>query len=152
MRRISSAVLALCFLIAAAPSALAAVKFAKVQYESPGPDTGSNSSLNSEFVVIKNAGSSAISLRGWKLTDRRTAAEGGNVTFKFPRFRLGAGKTVKVHTGSGANTRSDLYWGRSTYTWGDDSDTAYLNKPSGRLADRCHWVSNSQQTSPPARC
>jgi hypothetical protein len=34
----------------------AAVKIDRVQYDSPGSDTGSNTSLNAEYVVIKNTG------------------------------------------------------------------------------------------------
>ncbi|MBA2724807.1 MAG: lamin tail domain-containing protein [Actinobacteria bacterium] len=137
---------------ASALPALAGIRFTKIQYESPGTDTGSNTSLNGEFVVIKNKGAAAKGLRGWKLKDRRNTTEGGNITFTFPRFRLGAGRTVTIHSGRGTNTRTDLYWGRSNYVWGDDSDTAYLYKPSGTLADRCYYLSTTTQTSPPADC
>lgn len=148
---VASLTTAALLLLAAAP-AIAAVRFTKVQYESPGPDTGSNKSLNAEFVVIKNKGSRPKRLRGWKLVDKRTKAEGGNKVFRFPRLRLGPGKTVKIHTGKGRRTRTDLYWGQSNYVWGDDADTAYLYKKSGKLADRCHYVSSTKETSPPASC
>lgn len=139
-------------LVGSAAEASAAIRFKEIQYESPGPDDGSNESLNAEFVVIKNTGSRAKRMGGWKLVDKRTAAQGGDVVYRFPTFRLRPGRTVKVHTGTGSNTRRDLYWGRSTYVWGDDSDTAYLYNRAGRLKDRCAYTSTTQQTSPPAQC
>ncbi len=137
---------------AVAAPAMAAIKFTKIQYESPGPDTGSNESLNAEFLVIKNTGTRAKQLQGWKVKDLRDSLEGGNITFTFPRFRLRPGKSVKLHTGQGAKTGTDLYWGRSAYVWGDDSDTAYLYNKGGREVDQCNYVSTTQQTSPPAVC
>lgn len=139
-------------LFGTAADATAAIRFTEIQYESPGPDDGSNDSLNAEFVVIKNTGNRAKRMGGWKLVDKRTAAQGGDVVFRFPSFRLRPGRKVTVHTGRGTNTRRDLYWGRSAYTWGDDSDTAYLYNRAGKLIDRCTYTSTTQQTSPPARC
>ena len=44
-------------LILAAPAAAsAAVRIAKIQYDPPGSDTGTNSHLNMEYVVLKNTG------------------------------------------------------------------------------------------------
>ena len=41
--------------VAAQPaSAAPAVRILKIQYDSPGSDTGSNTSLNGEWVVLKN--------------------------------------------------------------------------------------------------
>lgn len=137
---------------AVAAPAMARIKFTKIQYESPGPDTGSNSSLNAEYLVIKNTGTQAKQLQGWQVKDLRNSLEGGNIVFTFPLFRLRPGRTVTLHTGQGAKTRTDLYWGRSNYVWGDDSDTAYLYNKAGRQVDRCHYVSTTQQTSPPAAC
>jgi lamin tail-like protein len=83
--------------------ASAAVRITKVQYDSPGTDYGSNSSLNAEWVRIKNTGSKKKSLDGWKLRDKA-----GHV-YRFNDFRLGAGKWVKVHTGSGSDSKYHLY-------------------------------------------
>jgi hypothetical protein len=152
LRVLLIALLASTLVAAVAAPAMAAIRFTKIQYESPGTDTGSNSSLNGEFVVIKNKGTHRKQLHGWKLKDRRSATEGGDITFTFPRFRLRPGRTVRVHSGKGTNTRTDLYWGRTNYVWGDDSDTAYLYKATGVLADKCHYVSTTTKTSPPAKC
>src|SRR4051794_4712468 len=83
------------------PSANAAslrgVKIVKIYYDSPGSDTGSNYSLNAEWVKLKNVTSTRKTITGWKLRDAA-----GHV-YRLPTFRLAAGSTVRIHTGSGSN-------------------------------------------------
>jgi hypothetical protein len=114
-----------------------ATRIARVSYDSPGDDTGSNASLNAEWVAIKNTGNRARQLRRWTLRD--TA---GHV-FHFPRFTLRPGRTVKVHTGDGGRTRRHLYWGQEWYVWNNDGDRATLRNRNGRLIDRCSWDDGS---------
>lgn len=109
------------------------VRIARVSYDSPGSDTGSNPSLNAEWVAIKNNGSRARQLRGWKLRDRT------GHTFRFPRFTLRPGRTVKVHTGRGSRSARHLYWGQDWYVWNNSGDRATLRNRHGRLIDRCAW-------------
>ena len=93
--------------IAAASSAqaLPAIMIYKVQYDSPGSDTGSNTSLNAEYVVIKNTTRSNRALTGWTLRDKT------GYTYKFPTFTLKAGAIVTVHTGRGSAPRRHRYFG-----------------------------------------
>ncbi|MDN0199783.1 lamin tail domain-containing protein [Streptomyces sp. S.PNR 29] len=105
-----------------------------VWFDSPGSDTGSNSSLNGEWVEIKNTSGSAISLKGWILKDK------ANHKYVFPNVRIGAGKTMKVKTGSGSDTTSTKYQDRGWYVWNNTSDTATLTKASGTKADSCSWT------------
>lgn len=109
------------------------VRISRVSYDGAGSDTGSNPSLNREWVAIKNNGSNARQLRGWTLRD-----PAGHV-YRFPRFTLRPGRTVKVHTGSGRRTARHLYWGQDWYVWNNDGDRAILRHRSGRLIDRCAW-------------
>jgi len=60
--------------------------------------------------------------------------------YKFPTFRLGAGKSVKVHTGKGANTLGNLYWRSSSYIWNNNGDTATLKRSNGTIASRCSYT------------
>jgi hypothetical protein len=62
----------------------------KVYFDSPGSDRGSNSSLNAEYVVIKNGDNVAHSVSGWTVRDKA-----GHV-YKFGNLRLGAGKQVII--------------------------------------------------------
>lgn len=134
----------------AAPAAGGKVHFTSIHYRS-GSSLTSNYYLNKEFVTITNGTSHIVRMRGWKLVDERTAANGGNKIFKFPRFRLKPGAVVRVHTGKGSRTRHDLYWGLSGYTWDDTgSDTAYLRNRSGVLVDSCTYDSATDPN--PAHC
>src|SRR4051794_39756340 len=45
------------------------LQFGKIQYDSPGTDSRSNSSLNAEYVTIKNVGSTNRSLTGFTVRD-----------------------------------------------------------------------------------
>jgi hypothetical protein len=47
----------------------ATVYIYKVYFDSPGSDTGSNSSLNAEYVVIPNGDNVSHSVSGWTVRD-----------------------------------------------------------------------------------
>lgn len=83
-------------------TAAGAVRITRLQYDSPGADTGSNSSRNAEWVRITNNGAKARVLTGWRLRDKP-----GHV-YQFPTFKLKPGKSVRVRTGKGSNTGADL--------------------------------------------
>ncbi|MQY05328.1 lamin tail domain-containing protein [Actinomadura macrotermitis] len=121
--------------VAAPAQAASAVQIYRVYYDSPGPDTRSNASLNGEWVQLYNTGRTARQLKGYKLKDRT------GYTYTFGSFVLGGKKTVKVRTGKGRNTSANRYWGRGSYVWNNTGDTAYLRYPNGRAADSCSWGS-----------
>ena len=50
-------------------AATPAVSFTKIQYNSPGSDNRSNTSLNEEWVRLTNNTRSAVQLKGWTVTD-----------------------------------------------------------------------------------
>jgi hypothetical protein len=109
--------------VATAPAeAAGAVQFTRIQYDSPGTDTGSNYSLITEYVQLKN-----VSTR----TVNRFASN----------FYLRPGATVTIRTGKGTNTTTTRYWGRSSYVWNNTGDKAYLRTPSGAQMDYCAWTS-----------
>ncbi|WP_169983212.1 lamin tail domain-containing protein [Microbispora sp. H10836] len=121
-----------------------AVQITKIYYDSPGsPDFGANSSLNGEYVQIKNTTRKAVSLKGWTVRDRTRRADH---VYTFGGFTLGAGKTVTLRTGRGKNTATTLYWGRSggtfAYIWNQTADAAYLRDASGALVDSCSYNSS----------
>ncbi|MEU8383027.1 lamin tail domain-containing protein [Streptosporangium sp. NPDC048865] len=129
---------------AAAASAIPAVQFTKIYYNSPGsPDNGANNSLNGEWAQLRNTTRKAINLRGWTLRDKTSAPDH---VYMFGAFTLGAGKTVTVRTGKGTDTSTTRYWGRSggtfAYIWNQASDTGYVRDPSGKLVDSCSYNSS----------
>jgi hypothetical protein len=127
--------------IPAAQAATGSVHLAKIYYNSPGSDRGSNSSLNAEWVTITNSTSTARSLKGWTLTDASSHK------YTFGTFTLGAGKTVKVHTGKGGNTSTNRYQNRSWYVWNNDKDTATLRKSTGAKVDTCSYNTSTAVVS-----
>jgi len=74
-------------------AATPAVSFTKIQFNSPGSDTRSNTSLNAEWVRMTNNTRSAIQLKSWTVRDKA----GHVYTFK-TSYSLGAGKRVYLHT------------------------------------------------------
>ncbi|GAA2705111.1 lamin tail domain-containing protein [Streptomyces anthocyanicus] len=109
------------------------VEISRVQYDSPGRDTRSNRSLNKEWVEITNNTRRAVNLDGWTLRD-----EDGH-TYTFRHYRLDGRATVRVHTGQGRDTRSDVYQDRRNYVWDNRSDTATLRNDHRRFVDSESW-------------
>jgi len=46
---------------------------------------------------------------------------------------------VKIHTGHGADTAKNGYWGQSNYVWNNTGDKATLVRAGGRVVDFCKW-------------
>jgi hypothetical protein len=132
-----AAVCAAAVVVPALPAEAApTVRFREVYYNSPGSDTGSNTSLNGEWIQIGNYGSTSRSLRGWTVRDK------SGHTYTFGTFTLGARKIVTLRTGKGSNTQSTRYWGLSSYVWNNSGDTAYLRNSAGTSVDSCSWGSS----------
>jgi len=97
------------------------VQITYIEYDPPGDD------VQGEYVQIENLGGAAQEMTGWTLRDE------ANRVFTFPAFTLPTGGTVRVWTGGGTNTATDLYWGSGTAIWNNDGDTAYLRDTGGTL-------------------
>jgi hypothetical protein len=81
--------------------------------------------LANERVVIVHIGDQDVALAGWRLRD-----ENGN-EYQIPALVLHPGGQVNVFTGQGADTATDLYWGRSVSVWAS-GERAELLDTSGR--------------------
>lgn len=128
---------ALGLLLPSQAEAAGSVHLYKIYYNSPGTDNRSNSSLNAEYVQIRNTTSQGVSLRGW------TVRDASSHVYTFGTYTLGAGKTVTVRTGHGTNTAATRYQNRSAYVWNNDRDTATLKKASGTTVDTCSYNSTA---------
>jgi hypothetical protein len=82
--------------------------------------------LETEMVTLANSGAESLSLDGWVL--RNTA----DAEYTFPALSLLPGGSVNLHTASGEDTASDLYWGRSRPVW-QSGELAALSDPEGTL-------------------
>jgi endonuclease YncB( thermonuclease family) len=95
------------------------------QFNSPGDD---DFSLDQEYVCITNEGTGTVDMTRWWIRDKAGA------TFYFPPFTLAAGADVRVRTGCGQNTATDLYWCKSdSAVWNNSGDSAYLYNAQDQL-------------------
>ncbi|MGA9349144.1 MAG: lamin tail domain-containing protein [Anaerolineae bacterium] len=79
-----------------------------------------------EFIEIYNPGP-PVRLEGWTLSDQQ-----GHV-YVFPNLSLGTGGSVRVHTGPGRNSPTDLYWGLNAAVWGEAGDVVSLRDNQRQL-------------------
>jgi len=87
--------------------------------------------LNDEYIVFSNVGDEALDLSGW------TVRDDVGKTYTFPAdFVLKTGASVRLHTGSGTDTQTDLYWGASQPVWNNDGDTVIVETATGETVIR----------------
>ncbi|WP_051571632.1 lamin tail domain-containing protein [Cryptosporangium arvum] len=127
-------------LVPASPAAAApVVQFTRSVYNSPGADTRTNSSLNAEYLTLKNTGKAPVDLNRWTVRDKANHVYtfAGNVTVQ-------PGATLWLHTGRGTDDASHRYWNSGNYIWNNTGDTAYLRDPAGTQIDTCSWKKGTQ--------
>ena len=117
--------------------ASARMQFGEIFYNSPGSDRGGATSLNQEWVQLHNTSGARITMTGWTLRDA------ANHVFRFPAFTIKPHAYVKINTGPGRNTQTDLYWGSGWYIWNNTGDTAILRDNHGRQLDKCTYPGTS---------
>ncbi len=91
-----------------------------------------NYNLNDEYVTFRNSCSLSIDMTGFTIKDEATHIDA------FPEFELSSQGSVTLHTGSGTNTHTDFYWGRSggqsgAAVWNNNGDTLYMRDKEGNL-------------------
>src|SRR3954464_5772206 len=99
-------------------NAAGCVQIYRIYYNSPGTDTRTNTRLNGEWIQLKNLCTTGKSLSSWRIKDLAVH------TYTFGTYTLGAGRYVKVHTGSGTNTTTDRYWRSGNYICNNTGGTA----------------------------
>lgn len=125
-------------LLAAPPAeAASSLQFRRINFNAPGSDTSSNTSVNGEYVVIKNTSGTRKCLTGWTVKD----VAGHKYTFG--TFCLSGYASVYLYSGKGTNTTTRRYWGSGWHIWNNTGDTAYLRNSAGTLMDSCKWVSGT---------
>jgi endonuclease YncB( thermonuclease family) len=76
-----------------------------------------------EFVKIDNSCTS-INMKGWKLKDE------SRKVYTFPSIAV---TSLILHTSSGKDNETDLFWNLKEPVWNDDSDSLYIFDSQGRL-------------------
>ncbi len=90
---------------------------------------GSRQDPNGEYVCFLNYDSQAVDMTDWRVED---ASEH---SYTFPPFLLDPGAIVRLHSGPGADTATDLHWARGLI-WNNDHDIVHLYDAFGRLVSR----------------
>jgi micrococcal nuclease len=107
------------------PSGDGELVVADIQADAPGND---HDNLNEEFIVFRNEGNDPLDLTGWIVEDE------ADHTYQFPTgFTLSAGAEVTLHTGSGSDTASELYWGSGRAIWNNGGDTIVVVDDDGSV-------------------
>jgi competence protein ComEC len=98
---------------------------AAVNADAEGDD---NDNLNDEYVVFENTGETELDLSGWTVNDAAGA------TYTFPDgATLDPSAQVTLHTGSGNDTSTDLYWGSGRAVWNNGGDTITVRDDDGTV-------------------
>jgi len=96
--------------------------------------TISNMSVNAptdEWVEITNSGGT-VDLFGYVLSD----AQGHEYTFG--HVVLPAGGSIRVHTGTGTDNATDVFWGRKAPVWNNEGDIIRLSNGREIIAERAY--------------
>jgi competence protein ComEC len=102
------------------------VRIDRYEYDPAGSDT---ENANDEWVVLANRDKDTVMLGGWILRDESTQNR-----FVLPDgFRLSHGDEVKIHSGCGIATATDLYWCAADPVWSNGGDTIILQLPDGTI-------------------
>ena len=103
------------------------VRITALRYDGPGSD---RVAPNGEWVELTNRGDRPVDLSGYMLKDE------GLHLYTFGPVTLAPGATVRVYSGRGSDTATELYWGLAgEEVWDNDGDTAYLRDPTGAFVD-----------------
>jgi len=96
------------------------------QFDAPGDDSKNN---EEEYVCLRNIGPDPVGLTGYTLSDEY------GWSYHFGAFTLDSGAMVRVRSGCGDDTATDLYWCQqgASAIWNNDGDTVFLLSPEGNL-------------------
>ena len=98
-----------------------------IRYIDYDPDSGQGN----ETVEIENVGGTAIQLEGWYLQD-----EASRTHYNFPNVTLDSGSVIRIHSGEGTDSDTDLFWGWYQGIWNNNGgDLALLQDEEGLMVD-----------------
>jgi endonuclease YncB( thermonuclease family) len=104
------------------------MRIGAIEANAPGDD---NLNPNGEWIDVVNDGSTIADLTEWSIRDESTRHR-----FSFPdRFSLPPSDTVRVFSGCGDDTLTELYWCDGDAVWNNGGDTGFLVDEDGKFAD-----------------
>jgi len=110
------------------PITNASIAVGAVRTDPPGDES---QTPNEEWIEVVNTGTRPVDLTGWGVQD-----ESASHRYAFPDgFRLAPDAGVRLRTGCGADSDTDLHWCVSgSAVWNNDGDTVFITDPSGNIA------------------
>ncbi|MBI4173888.1 MAG: thermonuclease family protein [Candidatus Aenigmarchaeota archaeon] len=93
------------------------------RYNARGDD---RTNLNDEFVILRNGCDYQMDIASWKVLAGNDAYAFGNVT-------VGPHQSVVLHTGSGPDNSTDLFWNSTRPLWNNEHDKLIMRDQAGRL-------------------
>ena len=104
------------------------LQLTKVHADAAGDDADN---LNDEYIVLKNTGTTPLDLSGWQIRDE------ADHSYTVPNgVRLKPNAKITIHTGSGENTNTDLYWESGQAIWNNGGDTVIVVDTEGTTVFR----------------
>lgn len=102
-----------------------ALELVEVHADAEGSD---RENLNDEYLIFENTGDTKLNLSGWTIED-----DADHVYTVPDETTLDPGAQVTLHTGSGSDTATDLYWGASAPVWNNGGDTVTVRTDDGTI-------------------
>ncbi len=109
------------------------IEIVDIRYDPPGRD---HENATEEYVVFANSGDAAVDVGGWIVRD-----ESSTHRFELPRgLTVEPGAEIRLRTGCGADTATDLYWCAGDAVWSNGGDTVILQAFNGTVVDRWKYA------------
>jgi micrococcal nuclease len=96
-----------------------------IVYDAPGPD---DENLNGEWVEIRNDDDESVNLRGFTLRDMSSTN-----LYVFGAVKVPPGSILRIYSGCGQDTPTEVYWCNDTSIWNNSGDTATLRDEEERF-------------------
>jgi len=98
-------------------------------YDPPGED---GNDLDNEWIEIVNESYATVNVSGWTVRD-----ESSSNRFSIPTgTSLNPGSTLRIITGCGDDTATDLHWCSDLAVWSNGGDTVIIQDQLGNVVER----------------
>lgn len=97
-------------------------------------DTGDDTS--NEYVVFENTGDAELDLTGWQVRDDPDDGRvaGNNLNpYSFSNIVIPPGDQVRLTTGDGEDTNTEVFWGISNAVWDETGDRIIVENNEGEI-------------------
>jgi micrococcal nuclease len=109
----------------------AQITITDVRYDPPGRDT---TNADEEWVELRLDGDAPVDMTGWTLRD-----ESSQHRYVFAELTLQPGERIRIRSGCGTSTDTDVYWCAEDPVWSNGGDTAILQDVNGNVVDRSSY-------------